>query len=42
VLTGAVCVAWPGENVIGCRLLRSSCGQRKTIARGLMFRAGWM
>jgi hypothetical protein len=37
---------WPslgrhsGENVIGCRLLRSSPGQRKTIARGLMFRAG--
>lgn len=39
---------WPdwavalGENVIGCRLLRSSRGLRKTIARGLMFRAGWM
>ena len=39
---------WPswavalGENVISCRLLRSSCGQRKTIARGLMFRAGWV
>ena len=31
-----------GEYVISCRLLRSSCGQRKTIAPGLMFRAGWM
>jgi hypothetical protein len=31
-----------GEYVISCRLLWSSCGQRKTIARGLMFRAGWV
>jgi hypothetical protein len=30
-----------GEYVISYRLLRSSRGQRKTIARGLMFRAGW-
>jgi hypothetical protein len=31
-----------GENVNGCRLLRSSRAQRSTIARGLMFRAGRM
>ena len=31
-----------GEYVICCRLLRSARAQRKTIARGLMFRAGWM
>ena len=46
VLTGAVCgLSGPsllGENVIGCRLLRSSRGRRKTIARGLMFRGGWV
>ncbi len=29
-----------GEDVICCRLLRSSCWRHKTIARGLMFRAG--
>ena len=46
VLTGTS--VWPswavalGENVISCRLLRSSCGQPKTIARGLMFRGGWV
>ena len=42
------CGVWPsvdrrsGGNVISCRLLRSPCGRSKTIARGLMFRAGWM
>jgi hypothetical protein len=29
-----------GEYVISCRLLRSPRGQRRTIARGLKFRAG--
>lgn len=31
-----------GEYVISCRLIRSSSGQHKTIARGLMFRDGLM
>ncbi|WP_165607494.1 hypothetical protein [Mycobacterium mantenii] len=44
-LTGTVWPGWAvalGENMISFRVLRSSGGQRKTIARGMILRAGWM